>query len=204
MPAKKTYLRGWRTGLFTCLLPCLLLLSACASYESEPTLIAYSYHATDRLLETMRRRPHRTHPPLDQGDTLLVSSFVALGQLQKTSELGRLLAEQVASRINQKGYATVEIKLAQEVFIKEGEGEFALSRSLAKIGRQHAAQAMVVGTYALVNTHLYVTVKLVHAEDGYVYAAHDFAIPKTLIFQYGRNPQHGHDAPYGRTMAPAV
>lgn len=159
----------------------LILLSSCASYDAEPTLISYSYFATDRLVENINNLANQKHTPLTKGQTILVTSFVELGQLQKTSDLGRILAEQVASRINQKGYATVEVKLAQEIFIKESKGEFALSRSLTNISHQHAAQAIVVGTYSTLNNYVYVNVKIVHANDGYVYASHDFAIPKTIV-----------------------
>lgn len=172
-----------RAGLFFL---CLVWLSACASFDSEPTLISYSYYATDRLLENIDGHVGPRHPPLTQGKTILVTSFVELGQLHKTSDLGRLLAEQVASRINQRGYATVEVKLAQEIFIKKREGEFALSRSLTKISHQHAAQAIVVGTYTTLNHYVYVTVKIVHAHDGHVYTSHDFAIPKTIVFRNGK------------------
>lgn len=177
---------GKKTGFF---LLWLMFLSGCASYGPEPTLIAYSYHATDRLIENIHQHTDQKHAPLIPGKPILVTSFVELGHLKKTSDLGRLLAEQMASRIHQKGYTTVEVKLAQEIFIKESEGEFVLSRSLSKISRHHAAQAIVVGTYAFLNEYVYVTVKIVHANDGHVYASHDFAIPKTLIFLHGEAPE---------------
>lgn len=172
----------------SCFFLCFLFVSACAStsYDSNTTLISYSYYATDSLLENIANHTNPKYQPLSKGRTILVTSFVELGQLQKTSDLGRLLAEQVASRINQKGYSTVEVKLAQEIFIKESAGEFALSRSLTKISNQHAAQAIVVGTYSMFNDYAYVNIKIVHADDGHVYASHDFAIPKSLAFTTSR------------------
>lgn len=169
----------------------LLLLSGCASFDPEPTIISYSYYATDRLLDNINSHADVRHPPLTKGRTLLVTSFVELDRLQKTSHLGRLLAEQVASRINQKGYTTVEVKLAQEIFIQENQGEFALSRSLTQISRRHAAQAIVVGTYTLLNDYVYITIKIVHANDGHVYAAHDFAIPISVVFRHGEEENRG-------------
>lgn len=175
-------LKTSRTFLFVAL--GMVWLSSCAGFSSEATLISYSYYETDRMLKNINDHVDRRHTVLSKGRPILVTSFVELGQLKKTSNLGRLLAEQVASRINQKGYSTVEVKLAQEIFIKEHEGEFVLSRSLTKISRQHAAQAIVVGTYTLLNNHIYVTVKIVHADDGHVYTSHDFAIPKDIVFRY--------------------
>ena len=194
-----------------CLVMCCLLLSSCISFAPEPTIINYSYAATDQLIENLVNKEkeqhnkeyeaeeheseeneeneaeenHKKHPlTLDKKHTILVTSFVELSELKSSSDIGRLLAEQIASRINQKGYKTVEIKLAQEMYVKEKAGEFALSRSLAKISNQHEAQAMVVGTYTMLTDMVYVNVKIVHAESGYVYSAHDFAIPKDIIYRY--------------------
>jgi TolB-like protein len=57
-----------------------------------------------------------------------------------------------------------------------------LSREIKDIGRQHNADAVVVGTYADAGTSgVYVTVKVVRATDGLVMSATNFMIERKLV-----------------------
>lgn len=123
------------------------------------------------LVNSMRRG-------LPPDEPILVSSFVNIDDLTQSSTFGRIVAEQIASNVAQQGFKIVEMKLRQEgVFIKERKGEFLLSRELQAISAAHEASAVLVGTYAVAQDLVYVTVRLVLVEDSSVIAAHDFSLP---------------------------
>ncbi len=86
--------------------------------------------------------------PISNNDTILVASFVNINNLQESSTLGRMLAEHVASRLSQRGYKVIDMRLRTDsVFMQEGKGEFLLSRDLRQVSKNHNASAVVVGTY---------------------------------------------------------
>ena len=68
------------------------------------------------------------------------------------------------------------MKLRTNVFIREGSGEFLLSRELKEIGTEHRAQAVVVGTYAVASKKVYLTARVINVSDGRVLSSHDYDI----------------------------
>lgn len=152
------------------------LLVGCTLEAYQPSLISFTYPAADQLVDNLDRNMDQQLRPLRKERPMLVASFVELDNLEKSSTFGRLVAEQMASRMSQKKFVFLELKLRDQLFIKNGDGEFALSRELAKISREQDAQAVLVGTYSVIQDFVYVTARIVRY-DGHVYASHDFAIP---------------------------
>jgi TolB-like protein len=132
--------------------------------------LASSYHAAERLLKSARQ-------PVDTTQPLLVASLVNLANLRRSSNLGRIIAEQVASRLTQLGYKTREMKYRGNLLIRAGEGEFALSRGLVDISREQKAQAVIAGYYAVAKTVVYLKLELIRAEDAVVIATYDYELP---------------------------
>ena len=131
-----------------------------------------NYKAADSLLNTIR-------PKLPKDSPILVASFVNIDDLDDSSTFGRIVAEQFASRFKQRNYATIEMKLRTNVFIREGSGELLLSRELAEISTKHRAQAVVVGTYAVASKKVYLTARVINVGDGRVLSSYDYDIPIT-------------------------
>jgi TolB-like protein len=131
-----------------------------------------NYRAADALLNTIR-------PKLPKDSPILVASFVNIDALDDSSTFGRVIAEQFASRFKQRNYATIEMKLRTNVFIREGSGELLLSREVAEISDKHRAQAVVVGTYAVASKKVYLTARIINASDGRVLSSYDYDIPIT-------------------------
>ena len=114
----------------------------------DTNLISANHGAADALLT---RAPWLK----DRKDPLLAATFVDINNLDTSSGLGRVIGEQLGSRFAQQGFTVVEIKMRNNIFIKEGSGEFALSRSIREISQSHNAAAVIAGTYAAVSyTHL--------------------------------------------------
>ncbi|WP_130470610.1 FlgO family outer membrane protein [Candidatus Magnetaquicoccus inordinatus] len=133
-----------------------------------------SYLAADSLVAQSREK-------LKPRQTILPASFVDDKNLEQSSAMGRMLAQQVSSRLTQAGFSVVEIKLRKSVrLVKgEGEGQFLLSRELEKIAEFHNASAVLVGSYVATPSMLYVNTQLVMVKGGVVIGSQDYKIPLT-------------------------
>lgn len=154
-------------------LVCLLGLSlgGCATADQglvRTNLIEANYSAVDALLNGV---------PLSGEQPLLVATLVNVDVLTESSRLGRLFSEQIAARLTKRGYPVKELKLRENLFMKQSEGELLLSREVGEVSRAHNARAVVVGTYAASGSMLYINLKLVHPTGNIVLSAHDYALP---------------------------
>ena len=137
-------------------------------------LVSGSYRLADELVYDLGR-----HLKGDEVDgPILVASFVNIDSLEESSIAGRLMAEQVASRLAQHGLRVIEIKLGQfSIFVKKEKGEFLLSRDIKEISATNKAVAVVVGTYGLTQNRVYVTARVIRAADGVILASSDVGMP---------------------------
>ncbi len=146
------------------------------SFREQPAetqdsdIIANSYQATERLLAG-------SHLPLDKDKPILVASLVNVANLHLSSNLGRIISEQISSRLTQLGYATREMRFRGSFLIKQGGGEFVLSRALRDISQQQQAQAVITGVYAVAREKVFVTLRLIRAEDSTAIASYDYTLP---------------------------
>ncbi|WP_321495821.1 FlgO family outer membrane protein [uncultured Desulfobacter sp.] len=107
-----------------------------------------------------------------------MASFVDVSDLTKSSPLGRIMSEQVGSRLAQKGYRVIEMKLRQNsIFVDpENKGEFLLSRNIKDISNLHQASIVVVGTYAKGNDTVYVSARMVNPIDSVIMSSCDYEL----------------------------
>lgn len=155
-----------------------LVLTSVAGCATGPTyeaaanskLIEANYTGVDALLSSARL-------PLDKSLPLVVATLVNVDALTESSRFGRALSEQIGARFTKLGYAVVELKLRENIFVKQSEGELLLSREVKDISLNHKAQAVVVGTYAEGRDYVYVNLKLIGINDNLVIAAHDYVLP---------------------------
>lgn len=162
---------------YSLLLVMLFLLSGCASFSrsagtgNEDYLMQANYRAVDQLLQNIPAgRALNKHQPL------IVASLVNIDDLT-SSRLGRMLSEQLATRLTRNGYRVVELKLRDTIFVKQLQGELLLSREIKDITVNHKAQAVLVGTYAESRGQVYITIKLVGVADNLAVSAHDYVLP---------------------------
>ncbi|OQW94889.1 MAG: hypothetical protein BWK79_04455 [Beggiatoa sp. IS2] len=140
-------------------------------------LIGTNYRAADSLIkDTHTDKMHLNSP-------VLITSFVNIDDVQHSSTFGRIIAEQIGSRIAQQGYKVIEMKMRTDnIFVRGNtfrgdEGEFMLSRELRDISLKHDAQAVIVGTYAESQRRVYVTAKLVRTNDSVILTSYDYELP---------------------------
>lgn len=166
-----------------CVLAAVGLLSACsdvytndAAYlttdgSSSVDLVASSHQVADRLVDTSQQL-------LAHDEPIMVASLVDVNDLQQSSALGRIVAEQIRSRLAQLGYVTRELRYRGDILVRAGNGELVLSRDAKSISDAQQAQAVVTGVYAVAETNVYVTLRILRADDGTVISSADYALPK--------------------------
>lgn len=151
-------------------------LTACAgpSYQAAENsdFTHANYAAVDKLLAAQA-------VPIEKDIPLLVATVVNIDSLNQSSRLGRLVSEQIATRLTQRGYNVVEMKLRNNVYIREGAGELLLSRDVRDLSKSHNAQVVVVGNYAVAAGYVYLTLKAVGVADNRVIAATNYLLPLT-------------------------
>jgi TolB-like protein len=166
-----------RTGRGAAIALLSLVLGACAAGAyyfdaGESNLIRGNYAATDVLVSGGK--------VATTGGPILVATVVDIDQLDRSSTLGRLVSEHVASRLTQKGYTVTELKMREPVYMRTPEGELMLSREVREISARHGAQAVAVGTYARDTSGTYglvfVSLKLVRTTDNTILGASDYAL----------------------------
>ncbi|QNP59340.1 FlgO family outer membrane protein [Paenacidovorax monticola] len=160
---------------FLATLGAVLALPGCARYyygdqaaASGADLVEASQRAADALL---------LGAPLDPRQPVLVATLVSVDRLGESSRFGRLLSEQIAGRLTQRGLRVTELRLREHLAMQPAQGELLLSRELRDVSRAHEAQAVVVGTYAVSASQVFVSLKLVRPVGNEVVAAYDYAVP---------------------------
>lgn len=161
----------------------MLLLSACAQLNHDYRYVNYSsedfihknYDAADSLSIQLKERKAENEPTVSP---VIVLSIVNMNQLNKTSAFGRLISEQLSARMSQLKYNVVELKLRNDILVKNNQGEFLLTREIKDIADSVNAQAVLVGTYAENTNDVYVNLKIVRPSNNVVLAGYSYAIPK--------------------------
>ncbi len=136
----------------------------------DANLIDQSYRAADALLM-------RTPWLRERREPLLSATFVDINNLETSSGLGRVIGDQIGSRFAQQDFTVIEIKMRNNIFVKEGSGEFALSRSVKELSQSHNAAAVIAGTYAVGRQSVFVNARLIRATDNLVLASYDYVLP---------------------------
>src|SRR6056297_3560058 len=75
-----------------------------ATFKPHSNLIESSYSVADRLVEALRQRD------IPWDSQMLSASFVSIDNLEESCTLGRLISEQISSRLAQYGYQIMEMK----------------------------------------------------------------------------------------------
>jgi len=139
---------------------------------SEDVVTAANYKAAEYLIKELPRNMRKQ-------SSFLVTNFVNVDLLIESSTLGRMVSEQISSRLKQLGYTTIDIKFDIATFTKEKSGELSLNREISKISTKHNIPAVVVGTYAIATDRVYLTTRIINVADSTILASYDYNIPMT-------------------------
>ena len=185
-----------RSLIYVTLASASLLLTACettpkVSTLSEPTyeqaqnnaFSVANYNAVGELMKRYPAAPAMATNAADGGTgaPFIIATLVNIDQLEQSSTLGRLISEQVASRMSQLGYGVLELKVRNGVYMKRNEGELILTREVRDIARQHNARAIVAGTYAESADRVFVNMKVVELDSNVVLGAVDYQLDRDAL-----------------------
>jgi TolB-like protein len=153
------------------------VLAGCATSQlplTETEVVMRNNAAGDVLASLIKTRGMA-------GTPVVVASIVEVDDMEQSSTFGRMVGEQIASRLAFAGVPVVELKLRNTLYMSQKGGEFMLSRELQQLTLEHKASLAVVGTYAVANQEVLVTVKAVDVTTNNIVAAHSYSIPKTTV-----------------------
>lgn len=161
----------------------LFLVNACAQLNHDYRYVNYSsedfihqnQQAVDSLSTQLKERKAENEPTLSP---VIIVSVVNMNQLNKTSSFGRLVAEQISARMAQLKYNVVELKVRNDILVKNNQGEFLLTREIKEIAKSVNAEAVVIGTYVENSNDVYINLKVVRPSNNVVLAGYSYAIPK--------------------------
>lgn len=109
---------------------------------------------------------------VNRSESIMGVSFVDLHAMDQTSDLGRILSEQIANNFFQYGYQIVEPRLRSEsVTTHDENGEFALTRKLQNLDPSVEVYAFLTGTYAVADNSIAVSARIIHAQSKAILAA---------------------------------
>jgi len=156
-----------------------LLLGACSTTREDTNytsvsanaFVAANYRAADALALQLRGK-------LAEDKPLIMATMVNIDALEQTSMLGRLVSEQLSTRLAQGGMKMLEMKLRNSVYLKRGQGELMLTREIGDVASTHNAQAVVVGSYAETREAVFINVKVIQPSTNLVLAGHDYVLAK--------------------------
>ena len=132
------------------------------------------YRAADRMMNQSGK--------VGKNTPVLVGTINDVDYLETSTTMGRVIQEQVITRLTQRGYNVSELKLRNSLNIKQGlldpieGGEFMLSRDIESLRSEHRAGAVITGTYAVAGEEVMVNMKLIDVATGKVQGATDFSI----------------------------
>lgn len=137
-----------------------------------------NYQAADTLVSNLKAQE------VGKDELIVLTTFADVDDLGRSTTLGRLIPQQISSRLAQKGWRTVEIKdMPPQIEVREGVGEFALSRRVEPVNKRDTGYAVLSGTYAVGANSVMVNARIIRSKDHVVLAGADYDLPATLNVQ---------------------
>ncbi len=149
-----------------------ILLSGCASLSPQPagsSMVDFNYAGADAIAAQVGRGSSEL-------GSVLIASLVNVDRLDSSSTFGRISADEVGSRLAQRGFQVLEARM-RSTFVVQPSGQFMLSDELKIIAKQQKASSVLVGTYADSGSHVLVSLKLVRVADSLIIGSSDYIVP---------------------------
>jgi hypothetical protein len=111
----------------------------------------------------------------DREKVVLLGSIVNLDDVNEVSPLGRLVGEQLGSRLAQHRIKIAEPKIRNVMVASKG-GEHSVSREAKEIAARNNAYAFVTGTVTKMQGRYYFNAKMIRVSDSQVLATADVCL----------------------------
>mgnify|MGYP003571715028 CR=1 FL=1 len=96
---------------------------------------------TSLATQMMQNKKFQTNKPV------LITSFVRLDNLKKTTEFGRILSESMINELSNRGFNVIEFRGQMSVSVN-AQGEYYITRNVDKMREKIVNTYVVVGTYS--------------------------------------------------------
>lgn len=117
----------------------------------------------------------------DLAEGIIVTTFVDLKKLYRTSSLGRYVAEQLLTEMGQRRYDVVELRKSRAVMVREPGGEYGLSRDPAEIVQSVRAGAMLAGTYTVAGEGIIINARIIDNRSARLLASATAILPRNRL-----------------------
>lgn len=122
--------------------------------------------------------------------TVVVTTFVDLGNLKGGSRFGRQVSERLVYVLHSMGYRVFELRMGKDVSVVDNNGEFALTRRLEEMTAPYKPDAVLVGTFQTAGSVVTVQARLLDATSSRIVsvATSDFRTdddPYTAALMFG-------------------
>jgi TolB-like protein len=154
-----------------------VLFSSCASMrgKDEPRMDADMFGS--RFLATTILGQLRSKEVLDQ--PIIVTTFVNLNNLNKSSVFGRAVAEKLLTELHQAGFTVSEIRKGKDIFLREELGELILTRDAKEtMGKTHA-RAVLAGTYVATSDSIIINARLIDLQSPLILSSCSYTLKMT-------------------------
>lgn len=152
---------------------------ATAATAQAGTLPNLAASIADELDAQLAQRLNVGERPV-RGLAMLVTTPVSLDNLEESSTLGRLIAEECATWFVSVGYKVQEMRKSRMILFAPGKGELLLSRRSNLLEMQNIDASIILsGTYTITSKHVRFNMKLLHAASNEVLAMASATLPMT-------------------------
>ncbi len=117
----------------------------------------------------------------DLADGVLITTFVDLKKLYRTSSLGRFVSEQLMTEMQQHRYTVVEMRKSDTVMVQQKRGEYGLTRDPAEMRDMVAAGAMLTGTYTPMKNHVMLNARIIDNRSAKLLASANVILPRNSL-----------------------
>lgn len=173
-------------------LGCIALLCNCSAaaligqmplYEEESNLVAPNHTAADVVAQQLKKRVHTGQP-------IIVQDFWDNHNPRRMSALGRVIPEQISTRLIQLGYQIIQPRYTQQSNLLDKQGiNDGSSSELFLAGQQQNLSNMkqymdsphivLSGSYTKATDHVKIHARMTDSTSGIFVAAYDYEIPLT-------------------------
>ncbi len=110
---------------------------------------------------------------------VVVTTFVDLNKLNRSSVFGRVLAEQLLNELHHAGFTVSEIRKGKSVFMRAELGELILSRDTREVMSRSQAAAVLAGTYVATAESVIISARLLDVKSPLVISSCSYKLPMT-------------------------
>ncbi len=167
------------------------LFSACTTYKNEPDFQSrlnpdyriphypdrwpprksvYTQRFVFKMQYLVEELTQRFNGEDLSGKRILLSTITPVDAIETATPFGRLVTEQLMTQLAKKGFDVVEARTALGYSIRNGAGEFILSRDKNRLKEEFSADFILAGSYARTTNEILVNTRLIATRSNSVYS----------------------------------